>query len=424
MSKKKKKIDNYWGCDIDNGQEDILKDFEDLEKGKIDSSEYRKSNETIFQNSLDAAIFKAVYDEGDVVKNALEAMESCDPRVSRDEDGPSIDIGYMLDEIENGEMDDTIMNSVRVNDPVGAQNDETLRGIKIKLIPELDRLIIDDGIAPSSFTLKFKCEQTDAMRYVDDNKDDQEEIEETITDFLNFFIILKHPSAIYTIEEFKSLTSSDTYDIKRFHVFKDNYMLYKDNNFVYAYKINIEEFADLTKWVEYNSTSLNDILVTYCSIAFALNRADQGFLIGADYVSSFINSNLNQKREFMNYLVSVENADQTVDDSITFDEIDNIEEIHTKNIEALEFFYPDIVPDFDDEDDDDDDIEIDDEDDVEEADDEIEIDDEVDNNVEVDDVEEADDEDINIDDSEFDKIDELAPQDASTTSMKVNVIKK
>ena len=419
MSKKKKKIDNYWGCDIDNGQEDILKDFEDLEKGKIDSSEYRKSNETVFQNSLDAAIFKAVYDEGDAVKNALEAMESCDPRVSRDEDGPSIDIGYMLDEIENGEMDDTIMNSVRVNDPVGAQNDETLRGIKIKLIPELDRLIIDDGIAPSSFTLKFKCEQTDAMRYDDDNEDDKEEIEETITDFLNFFIILKHPSAIYTIEEFKSLTSSESYDIKRFHVFKDNYMLYKDNNFVYAYKINIDEFADLTKWVEHNSTSLNDILATYCSIAFALNRADQGFLIGADYVSSFINSNLNQKREFMNYLVSVEEADQSVDESITFDEIDDMEEIHTKNIESLEIFYSDIVPDFDDDDDDDDDdIEIDDEDDAE-ADDAEEADDEVD------DAEEADDEDINIDDSEFDKIDELAPQDASkTSSMKVNVIKK
>ena len=416
MSKKKKKIDNYWGCDIDNGQEDILKDFEDLEKGKIDSSEYRKSNETVFQNSLDAAIFKAVCDEGDTIKNALEVMESCDPRVSMDEDGPSIDIGYMLDEIENGKMDDTIMNSVRVNDPVGVQNDETLRGIKIKLIPELDRLIIDDGIAPSSFTLKFKCEQTDAMRYVDDDK---EEIEETITDFLNFFIILKHPSAIYTIEEFKSLTSSESYDIKRFHVFKDNYMLYKDNNFVYAYKINIEEFADLTKWVEHNSTSLNDILATYCSIAFALNRADQGFLIGADYVSSFINSNLNQKREFMNYLVSVEEADQSVDESITFDEIDDMEEIHTKNIESLEIFYSDIVPDFDDDDDDDDDdIEIDDEDDAE-ADDAEEADDEVD------DAEEADDEDINIDDSEFDKIDELAPQDASkTSSMKVNVIKK
>ena len=215
-----------------------------------------------------------------------------------------------------------------------------IRSINFNLIPELNRIIIDDGVAPTSVSFdiavaqELRPEFTDAFKY-DDEEHSEYNIdtwEDFLIDILEYIISLKHPTAVYLKSEFTSnkyqfnriLNCANPYDGSKY-TFLDTGM------YILCYKTDPADFTVL--YITLNSMSDVNNLKTWITMAYAVGTLNQAFYVeDAKYIEAYRNSKYNNAEEFHNEVIndSLTKLDDTpYDDGTTF-EIESIEELQSR----------------------------------------------------------------------------------------------
>lgn len=316
MAKKKKKNkDSYWG-DLSD-QQKTADDFYAYETEGVPLPGLNKKDDSDDVDlDIDTQLGKLMgFDEPeeDPVKDLrqhllLQTAVVEDSREYTDENGvKAIDIGDYLKDIDDGKLDDEILTAVHVNETTDeftkrVSGDENLpdtslpliglRTFSISVLPEIGRYIINDGIAPSSYVenslthveLEVEFEETD---------EDVEEANNFANDMIEYLFTLKHPTAIYTLEEFaKRFASVKSYSTVR-------YVLMMDDTYVYAYVVDADTVSNLHQSILYRHEDLDGVISVYAGLVLAAGRSDQVFLINdEDYVEMFYKSPYNQKYAF------------------------------------------------------------------------------------------------------------------------------
>ena len=192
------------------------------------------------------------------------------------------------------------------------------RSIKFIVNDTLNRLVIDDGIAPTSFSFDIGLNQELVRMY------DSDELCDLTKALFTYMISLKHPTAIYEYNDFINRdfwkfgsVSKDTYDYEK-------YVFFTVNGYVLCYNIDkdsVQNFYDFIEKMEYEP---NDILRIYVSMAYAVGTMNQAFF-GEDetYIKALMKSSYNKQKEFHNLFSNDEstilipnNQDITSEDGI------------------------------------------------------------------------------------------------------------
>ena len=286
MSKKRKKrkFNDYWGLD-NADQRDIREETEEFIESK-GSGDYVASVSDDPMAKLNN-ILGGKAKESDPIANYWEQEES--PELDTDEDdedseedssGPRIH-SYTSDQEEDGEEDDTEEDSEPVEDDLGeilrdisdgvddtegssvnfdeyapifngmdvdikanvvnvTIPQENLRQIKVIPVPTAEvnnRITIDDGVAPVSIPLdKMELSVPMAVEF----ESDAAYYENLLVGF-TYIISTRHPSVVYSIDEF----SEKFKDIS--HVDDRKFMFFESSNreWIYAYYVDNESFMVL-----------------------------------------------------------------------------------------------------------------------------------------------------------------------------------
>lgn len=297
MAKKKKNRDSYWG-DLSD-QQKAADEFYDYEKTGKPIPEEEKVNDNIFEDGLENLI------QSDLLRN----VQVEDDREYVDDDGnKQIDVSDYLEQIENGELDDEITTAVTVNETPNEFThrvardtnapDSVLplinhRDVTFRVMPDIDRFIIDDGIAPTSFVRNELTEANFEYEFDNESTDDAEEAIDYVSDVMEYITTLKHPTAIYSHSEFLEKFA----DVKSYS--EVQYMLLSDNDYVYAYIVDAESVSKLHAYIESETDGLNEEVEFYTALALAAGRNDQVFLLeDRNYVLKFKASSYNQSVSF------------------------------------------------------------------------------------------------------------------------------
>lgn len=355
MAKKKNKKD-YWENSED---QEALADafFDALEDDELAAWGSEDKSPSAFDTQLENLITGASKEE--VIRGAKESqkrLNEVDERITVDEHGnESIDVGDLLGQIEAGELDDIIEAGAELNAPLNPAIDSIVnaRSVSAIVLPELERVIIDDGIAPNSFQLDTEsCEE---LKFIDGT--DDADCKDLIELMLTYLITLKHPSAIYTQDEFLELFKN----VKSYSDVAYNFFTCED--FVFCYRVNFESMGRMIEFIDGLKPSLNEKMMAYLSLAYTAGNHETVFLTGDDdYVVMMYESLYNAKETFAKGFLNDSSTVIVDEDAESFDALskrlgclDPVYFIQDRARDCLEVFLNDNDPDDDDDDDDEDD---------------------------------------------------------------------
>ena len=195
------------------------------------------------------------------------------------------------------------------------------RFIQIRINEELNRLVVDDGIAPTSVALDVVFEQEIAEEY------DAEEIGDIVGLLSNYLISLKHPMAMFTTTEFLEKFGN----VSKYN--NDLFTFLTAQDYVMCYITDPYAFKNLDKMIEeWDDFEIKDFLKVYSALCISAGIVNQAFYVeDASYLRTFYNSTYNLRQDFT-HMFFTHNETKTSDD----EENDNsISAVDTPELQAL-----------------------------------------------------------------------------------------
>ena len=189
-------------------------------------------------------------------------------------------------------LDTNIEDEISKEENVIVDNSQhvMIRTIKSSVIDVLNRLKLDDGIAPTSYSFDIGLNQDIVGSY------DVDEATEMICDLWTYIISLKHPTAIYRYDDF-----INTEKWKFSYVIKDGYdhdqfAFFRVDNYVLCYMLEKDCLNHIMQKINASNYQLNEMIKTFISLSYAVGTLNQAFFVeDVEYVNTFMNSELNQQ---------------------------------------------------------------------------------------------------------------------------------
>lgn len=218
--------------------------------------------------------------------------------------------------------------------PVLEVKNKYLRQIKFYLNKKFHRLILDDGIAPSSFS--FDIGLTTELQ----NNHDDAEVADVIPDLMLYIISLKHPTAIYEYDDFVNRDYWKFASVKNGVFDLNKYIFLTNDEYVFCYLIDEESVREFTNFIDELNYGADDILRTYISLAYNVGTLHEAFFTDdSSYIKLLMKSDKNNQKEFHKLF--------TNDLSITFvpngEELGEDDGIHMYNIDDLQSYTREMI---------------------------------------------------------------------------------
>ena len=295
MGKKKKERESYWDIDDQQAAADAFFAFETgngelfIKEDEIDANGIAGPLANLIGNDLangrkvkgeeDSFVTQVTYVDTDSV------YRDCDSEI----DIPSYEEENTISPIADGS------SNVLVSSP-------ELRMITASVFEPVWRVLINDFIAPTAFAYGYEMECENLEKYASD----PQEASNIISKIWEYIISLKHPTAIFTFDEFiKYFGKTNSYSTVDFVFFVDH-----NNERIYAYSVNAESISNVNRYAnEFLSGSILELIQFFVSLAYAAGRTDQVFFAENEgYVNNFENSEYNQKSLFTKVFLNHDNT--------------------------------------------------------------------------------------------------------------------
>ena len=226
--------------------------IEELIHQRLVASEH-KNDENLTNNTNDESeTFDESVDDfdNDEESEEVESYDSFIDKLSKNE-------SYDVDDSEDDELSDQVTTPVSIN---------TSNQIKFRFIEDLNRLVIDDGLAPTSISIDYvHSTAIKDMEYDDDYTGN------TVSLLYYYILSTKHPYMILTKEEFvnifRNVASYNTQNISLMEIndkYVAVYLVDKDTNEVLLdkipeiYEFNNKEMLQYMLTIAINSGSIHN----------------------------------------------------------------------------------------------------------------------------------------------------------------------
>lgn len=165
-----------------------------------------------------------------------------------------------------------------------------LKGVEFNVIEELGRLTVSDAIVPVSLYIPTIFNTIELM----DGSMDADQLGDDMSLIFHYIISCKHPTAIFTPEEFFGFMK----DVESYNDAKYIFMSLEDE-LILAYKVEGREEANdyLFSTMHY---APEDVLKCFVSLAYMAGTVHSAFFVEeSDYIEAFVNSKYNLIEEFV-----------------------------------------------------------------------------------------------------------------------------
>ena len=257
MGKKKKKQRDSWDLTAEEQMELADAFYEAEKKGQLLKLNKDGKASKFTENGLEPGIEELIHQrlvasehKNDEESEEVESYDSFIDKLSKNE-------SYDVDDSEDDELTDQVPAIVSIN---------TSNQIKFRFIEDLNRLIIDDGLAPTSISIDYvHSTAIKDMEYDDDYTGN------TVSLLYYYILSTKHPYMILTKEEFvnifRNVASYNTQNISLMEIndkYVAVYLVDKDTNEVLLdkipeiYEFNNKEMLQYMLTIAINSGSIHN----------------------------------------------------------------------------------------------------------------------------------------------------------------------
>lgn len=202
----------------------------------------------------------------------------------------------VVEVIQNPEEECVLGTVNTVNTKLEMADEEVLPvhvdGVRFILKEELLRMDISDQVVPVSLYIPTLL--STASIVLDESEYDSDQLGEDISTLFHYIISCKHPSAMFTVDDFNEFML----DVKDYDSDKYIFMILEDQ-FVLAYKVDgRKEFTEfLLDECEYTPY---EVLKCHISASFIVGTVHSAFFVeNGDYLEAFMNSKYNQTKVFI-----------------------------------------------------------------------------------------------------------------------------
>ena len=290
MGKKKKKQRDSWDLTAEEQMELADAFYEAEKKGQLLKLNKDGKASKFTENGLEPGIEELIHqrlvasehkNDENLTNNTNDESETFDESVDdfdNDEESENVE-SYDEDDSEDDELSDQVTTPVSIN---------TSNQIKFRFIEDLNRLVIDDGLAPTSISIDYVHSTA-----IKDMEYDDDYTGETVSLLYYFILSTKHPYMILTKEEFVNVFRNvDEYDIRHITLMEINekyvavYLVDKDTKEVLLDKI--------PEIYEFNNKEMLQYMITIAVKSGAIHESffyDQETYIEKfiDYTKSYTN---------------------------------------------------------------------------------------------------------------------------------------
>ena len=161
-----------------------------------------------------------------------------------------------------------------------------------KGLSDIYRIVLNDGVSPTSFSLEAGLQQDLLDMEIDDDTTC-----EYWSKLLTYIISLKHPTAMFKKDEINKGNEFDFSNVISFD--SDKFMFVDTENYLLAYRLDEQSFDDLEKLFEVCEYDNRELLKIGVSLAYVCSAIMQAFFIEDEwYLAEFYESLFNQKELF------------------------------------------------------------------------------------------------------------------------------
>ena len=268
MGKKKKKQRDSWDLTAEEQMELADAFYEAEKKGQLLKLDKDGKASKFTENGLEPGIEELIHqrlvasehkNDENLTNNTNDEPEMFDELVDdfdNDEESEEVE-SYDVDDSEDDEESDQVTTPVSIN---------TSNQIKFRFIEDLNRLVIDDGLAPTSISIDYvHSTAIKDMEYDDDYTGN------TVSLLYYYILSTKHPYMILTKEEFvnvfRNVASYNTQNISLMEINEKYVVVYlvdKDTKEVLLdkipeiYEFNHKEMLQYMLTLAINSGSIHD----------------------------------------------------------------------------------------------------------------------------------------------------------------------
>ena len=268
MGKKKKKQRDSWDLTAEEQMELADAFYEAEKKGQLLKLDKDGKASKFTENGLEPGIEELIHqrlvasehkNDENLTNNTNDEPEMFDESVDdfdNDEESENVE-SYDEDDSEDDELSDQVTTPVSIN---------TSNQIKFRFIEDLNRLVIDDGLAPTSISIDYvHSTAIKDMEYDDDYTGN------TVSLLYYYILSTKHPYMILTKEEFvnifRNVASYNTQNISLMEInekYVAVYLVDKDTNEVLLdkipeiYEFNNKEMLQYMLTIAINSGSIHN----------------------------------------------------------------------------------------------------------------------------------------------------------------------
>ena len=364
MGKKKKKQRDSWDLTAEEQMELADAFYEAEKKGQLLKLDKDGKASKFTENGLEAGIEELIHqrlvasehkNDENLTNNTNDEVEMFDELVDdfdNDEESEEVE-SYDVDDSEDDELSDQVTTSVSIN---------TSNQIKFRFIEDLNRLVIDDGLAPTSISIDYVHSTA-----IKDMEYDDDYTGETVSLLYYFILSTKHPYMILTKEEFVTIFRNVAeYDVRHITLMEINekyvavYLVDKDtkevlldkipeiyefnnkemlqymltiavksgaihDSFFYDQETYIEKFIDYTK----SYTNLDDLTLL-------LNNGDTKFFDDSEDISTRTYETLTEDLTVLDFESLREETVSVFEDTIDLSNDENINEEEDDDEESIE----------------------------------------------------------------------------------------
>lgn len=321
MGKKSKKYKDEWDLTPEEQAEQAEKLYE-LERGNIDITALTDDKPIIRDSGLTPEIEKLVLND---IRTDSKFVTSVDVQPKE----MKTNMEKLEDEFSYSQqfVDKVVKNKGITHDP----NYMSSRKITFdtRMAQDLYRMIIDDKISPTPYSLTVGLEQGITGEY------DEDDVADKVSVLYDYIITLKHPVAIYTKSEFMDSEKYKFSRVRDDQYNKRRYAFVESGNFVFCYIIDEKSYNDFLMLLNDNEYDQYDILKTYVSIAYAVGSTMQAFFIEDEwYVKEFMNSKWNLQEKFHhiftrdNQTLFIHDEEEPRDEDGIY--LENVEKLHVE----------------------------------------------------------------------------------------------
>lgn len=348
---KKNKYRDMWDLTPEEQQEG-LEEFAAFEKGLGDISSISNREPELDESGLTTELASLI--ASDVLSGRTKSSDPNRLEPVKEVKTESVTLTAVTHKEETA-----VTKSVNNN----TKRDGVIKIIYKNLIP-INRIIVDDGIAPCGVSLTVSSSLNMEDFNVDDctKRYEYDDFEEFIRNFIVYTISLKHPTAIYTVDEFYSPKYLFNNCLNKFN--KDKFIFITVDNWILAYEVDNSSFKDLftNMYNHYDEEEYAIIETTRQAVALAIavSSLNQAFFIEEDYyIEALYKSDLNMKEEFSKHFINDTNTELTddPDEELTGFDMYDAKSLQTSVRDMISIITGEDYYDDDDEEDDEDDEE-------------------------------------------------------------------